>query len=59
MVKDCEWYYNGFCLQNIADGRVWDCTANLKQRKQIIKEYKNNSLLLDLHCPYPKLGKDK
>jgi hypothetical protein len=50
--KDCEEYFDGFCLQHIGEGRIWDCTAPNKNIRLKITEDKiyNN-------CPYPKLDK--
>ena len=59
-MKECNHYdeQDSFCLKDIASARVWDCTATSKQRAKILKKYKYDSLQMDIHCPYPKLGKD-
>jgi hypothetical protein len=49
MKKECENYLDGFCLKNIGESRVWDCTCN----KRNIRIKQN-----EITCPYPKLGKD-
>jgi len=60
MKKECNHYYkrDSFCLKDIASGRIWDCTANRRQRLAQLKKCGFEDLLMDLHCPYPKLGKD-
>jgi hypothetical protein len=54
-MKDCKDYLNGFCLKNIADARIWDCTCKNKiERIKQCYKYKKDFLY---SCPYPKLGK--
>jgi len=57
MNKECEHYFNSFCLKDITSARVWDCTANKEKRLKILKKYKFDSIDMDLYCPYPKLRK--
>jgi hypothetical protein len=48
-IKECKNYLDGFCLKNIGDARVWDCTC--EDRKIRIKQN-------ELDCPFPKPGRD-
>ena len=59
-MKECEHFdkRDRFCLKDIDSARVWDCTATDKQRRLMLEKYNYDSLDMDLHCPYPKLGKD-
>ena len=58
--RECDHFdgIDAFCLKDIASGRVWDCTANKKQRMAQLEKCKFDSLSMDINCPYPKLGKD-
>lgn len=50
-VEECDNYLDGFCLKNIGEARVWDCTAANKEER--IKYFQRED-----ECPYPKFGKD-
>ncbi len=50
MKKDCENYLKGFCLMHIGGARVWDCTANRKERLEISKK---RTPEMFSECPYP------
>jgi len=54
--KDCDHYLDGFCCKDLDSGRAWDCTSPSKEIR--IKMCKDGPLDADLHCPYPKLGKE-
>lgn len=54
--KDCEWYWDGFCCKDLDAGRVWDCTAPNKKTR--INMCEKGAIKANLHCPYPKLGKN-
>ena len=53
-MKDCENYHpKGFCLKDIGEARVWDCTCKNKNIRS-----KMNSLKWFESCKYPKLGRN-
>jgi len=55
-MKECENYFDGFCLKDIDAARVWDCTAPTKiLRIAICQKWQED---YTFSCPYPKLGKD-
>ena len=53
-MKECENFLSDFCLKNIGDARVWNCTCKSKIRR--IKEcYKLKQDFL-YNCPFCKIG---
>ena len=51
-MKECNWYWDGFCCKDLDAGRAWDCTCKDQEERS------KYSGLEQLECPYPKLGKD-